>query len=181
MPVLTWGLTTDNTMYLCHRHSGLQGFPSISVCSSVQFITLLPPAAVETLSSSNVQNLRERVELDGILQQRSRSQCEAVQRFHHSPLFTRKHVCWQWVWVCLDVTCTSRISRYFHPHCQNHSPLTFTFSQGFSCLSLQSSFTLISHSTDTAAYVHLSSSFAQRLEVSQGFSKIRKYYQMSVQ
>ena len=41
-----------------------------------------------------------------------------------------------------------------------HSPLTFTFSQGLSCLSLQSSFMLVSHSTDTAAYVHLSSSFA---------------------
>lgn len=39
---------------------------SISVCSSLQFTALLPPAAEETLSSSNVQNLRERVELESI-------------------------------------------------------------------------------------------------------------------
>lgn len=58
MPVLGCGLDTNNTVYWCHCHHSLQGFLSISVCYSLQFIPVFPPVGMEALSSSSIQDWR---------------------------------------------------------------------------------------------------------------------------
>lgn len=71
MPVLSWGVATDNVIVTLAF-----SFPQ-RLCSSLQYISLLPPAGIEKRPSSGVHNLvRGRVELGSIPWQRAGSHGE---------------------------------------------------------------------------------------------------------